>query len=178
MRLFLILACLLLRLDVASSKNVAVVMAGLFRGSPQSAAEYERAVVAPLQRVKWEVHTYLGGFAEDEAAWRGWLRGSASNVTFVRLVPDAEKSRESTQYFGACAQSGYGIRNAHLADAWAAAKASGVQFHYAVKTRNDVAYGPGQFIRPCWLAGLAESVVLINDKELCVPLWLYTATGN
>ena len=165
----LLFACLL-RPDGASTKNVAVVIAGLFRGTPETAAEYERALVAPLLRVNWTVHTFLGGFAENETAWRSWLSGSASNrVTFVRLVPDAQKSNESTQYFSACAQVGYGIRNAHLEDTWAAAKASGVQFDYAVKTRNDVAYGPDQFLRPCWLASLTDNVVLVNDKELCVP---------
>ena len=65
----LLLACL----GGASSTNVAVLLSGLFRGTPQSAAEYERAVVAPLQRVNWAVHTFVGGFEKDEADWRGWL---------------------------------------------------------------------------------------------------------
>ena len=91
-------------------------------------------------------------------------------MTFVRLVPDAEKSNQSTQYFSACAQVAYGIRHAHFADTWEAAKASGVHFHYAVKTRNDVLYAPEQFIRPCWLAGLGDDVLLVNDKELYVAL--------
>ena len=119
----LLFACLL-RPDGASTKNVAVVIAGLFRGTPETAAEYERALVAPLLRVNWTVHTFLGGFAENETAWRSWLSGSASNrVTFVRLVPDAEKSNQSKQYFSACAEKGYGI---HVAN-------DSILAHYTVK---------------------------------------------
>jgi hypothetical protein len=35
-----------------------------------------------------------------------------------------------------------------------------------VKTRNDFQYGPGQFLKPCLLAGLQNDTVLINDKEM------------
>jgi len=154
--------------------RVAVVMAGLWRGSPQTAAEYKRAVVQPLRAAGFVVDTYVAGFRQDAANWTAWLSESNStSATFVPLLPDEEAliaRPENASFFSRCVQP-YHTRMLHLEDAWHAAQRAG-DYDYVIKTRNDVNYGPEQFVKPCWLRGLAHDVLLVNDKEIhCADRW-------
>jgi len=148
--------------------RVAVILAGIFRGTLETALEFQRVVVHPLRTSGFVVDAYAAGYSHDEAEWRKWFTYSNStNFVFVNLLEDNVTliSRpESASYFSRCTEP-YHIRMMHLNDAWLAAEKTGV-YDFVIKTRNDVNYGPGQFVKPCWLRGLADNFILVNDKEL------------
>ena len=63
--------------------SVAVVFAGQLRhtgwaGWPNATAlEFQRAVVAPLVAVGWEVHVYVAGDPQEKLGWYSWLRNAS-----------------------------------------------------------------------------------------------------
>jgi len=177
----LVALVLLSVLSRSASKNVAIIMAGQERGSYDTAADFGRALVAPLQKVGWKVHLYAGIFVGDESKWEKWIADAypaPDEKRLVRLPSDESMDPGLVKFFNQCAQP-YGLRNAHLEMAMRAAVDSKVDYSYAIKARNDVHYSPSQFFKPCWLAGLRNNEVLINDKELhCGDRWAERGWAN
>jgi len=152
-------------------RRVAVILAGLFRGSLDSSLELQRAVIAPLLRVGWQVDVYGAGAESDRQQWLDWFHKEGPvNTTGVGwfFVPTKteDEIKAAPSYFTTCSDDHYRHAWSHLATAWEAALASNFSYDYAIKTRNDVHYHPAQFVKPCWLASLADDVILNNDLEL------------
>ena len=142
--------------------RVAVIFAGLFRGTPATAVEYDRVVVQPLLTAGFLVDAYAAGYARDEGQWQQWLAlSNSSSTTFAALNDTTNSARV---FFTRCAQDHHDIFM-HLQAAWVATQQKAA-YDYVIKTRNDVNYGPGQFVKPCWLRGLNDNTILVNDKEL------------
>ena len=167
--------------------SVAIVLAGAWRGTPFSAAELRRVVVAPLSAAGYDVHLYVAGDPDaNQSAWRAWLEAAAGGTAAVSYVSGPSDTQlEATldgSFFGCpgCAPCGQGnisaccVRNspavhaqyAKLGAAAALAAASGRRHAAVVKTRNDVVFNPAHAVQPCWLTHLPRGLLLANDREL------------
>lgn len=181
--MFAILLCV-------GAERVAIVLGGPHRGTNVSAAELRRAVVEPLSQNGMDVHIWAAGFVghrdkdeDHEAAWRSWLEEAVghTNATahFVALPIDEELLKTYPQhagYLSTCADSQYHKKFLHTSVAWAAAQLNGT-WDYLIKTRDDLAFGYGQVVKPCWLREVQENVVLAANKEHHQGGYWYEAGG-
>jgi hypothetical protein len=177
------------------AQRVAIVLGGPHRGSSATAAELRRAVVAPLVQDGMEVHLWAAGFVgargkeNHEDAWRRWLAeatdGTNASAHFVSLPSDEDLLTTyplQEHYLASCADSQYHRKYLHTTMAWEAAQADGAAYDYVIKTRDDLAFGAGQTVKPCWLREVDDNVVLAANKEhhqggywFEVGGWLYSS---
>ena len=153
---------------------VAVVLAGGFRGTPNTSTEFARAVVAPLVAARLRVDVFAVGDGYDEARWHDWMKpATPHSFTFV---PHGEPARSLNDSHFHCDCAGWCVNYAptvheqfrKLEEAWRVVQRANVTYDYAIKARNDLLFHPNQTFKPCWLLELPPTarVALANDVEL------------
>ena len=151
---------------------VAVVLAGSFRGTSETAAEFARALVAPLLAARLRVDLFVAGEQAEEQRWRDWAAPSApSSLTFAAHAPPVRTVNES-HFHCDCAkwcvnfEPGVHEQFRKLEEAWRLVQRANTTYDYVIKARNDLLFHPNQTFRPCWLLELPPHVVLTNDVEM------------
>ena len=163
-RLFLLLLPSLVRAE----ESVAVILAGMFRGTERTALEAKRALLAPLHRAGMSVSLYTGGHAKDEAAWREWGRvasgdSSVAGYAFVPL-PQADDDSLQASFWRHCSQE-YHVQYGALYSTWSRIT-NRSSYTYVIRTRNDLLFPDVQAFKPCWFRELPRETVLTTDIEI------------
>jgi hypothetical protein len=163
MRFFL----LLLTAYSAQAASVAIVLAGLWRGSTETASEFQRALVQPFMHSNIDVGVFAAIHRHDLQHWKNWFLGA--NVTSPNIVflEDQVIGNVSLSHFATCSLDPVGYHNqfSKLEIAWRAVERSGIAYDWVIKTRNDYVFNPKQKFKPCWLTELPPKVMLTTDKE-------------
>ena len=145
--------------------SVAIILAGQFRGTPRSANETRRALVAPLQAAGLRVVLYTGGVAADAAAWRTWGEQAAGTAHEFIEIPERNQTTAAGSFWGGCLPWGYHLQYGALTATWLRI-ANRTAYTYAIRARNDLIYPDVQAFKPCWLTELPPQVLLTTDIEI------------
>ena len=160
---------LLAVMDFVRTESLAIVLAGLPRGTNETAADFHRAILRPIRAANINVDVYAAVHRADTQLWLDWLQlANVPNPT-ITYTEDEVIVPAAQSYFSTCANPGniesYHAQYSKLEVAFRAVERSGKPYDWVMKARNDYIYHPRQAFKPCWLRELPENVILATDKE-------------
>jgi hypothetical protein len=151
------------------AQSLAIALAGLPRGTNETAVEFERAILRPMRASNISVDVFAAVHREDAHLWHTWFERATVREPTVVYIEDVVIAPAEQSYFSTCSNPGnigsYHAQYSKLEVAWKAIERSSKAYDWVMKGRNDYVYHPRQAFKPCWLRELPENVILTTDKE-------------